>query len=89
MRLSIDEVIHFTSFIRRAGNEGQLGSINIYGTDPLGYSSDDLGGDPYYGYVTLAFEDEGGEEHEIVFEDTTKHHVNEAMWRLADALPIT
>jgi len=89
MRLSIDEVIHFTSFIRRAGNEGQLGSINIYGTDMQECSSDESGEDPYYDYVTLAFEDEDGDVHEVVFEDTTKHHVNEAMWRLADALPIT
>ena len=52
-------------------------------------SSDESGEDPYYDYVTLAFEDEDGEEHEISFSDTTKHHVHEAMWRLADALPIT
>jgi len=89
MRLSIDEVIQFTSFIRRAGNEGQLGSINIYGTDMQECSSDESGEDPYYDHVTLAFEDEDGDVHEIVFEDTTKHHVHEAMWRLADALPIT
>ena len=63
MRLSIDEVIHFTSFIRRADNEGLLDAgINIYGTDPLGYSMDPRGDDPYYRYVTLAFEDEDGEE---------------------------
>ena len=91
MRLSIDEVIHFTSFIRRAANEGQLGSINIYGFhhDIQECSSDESGEDPYYDYVTLAFEDEDGDVHEVVFEATTKHHVNEAMWRLVDALPIT
>ena len=91
MRLSIDEVIHFTSFIRRAANEGQLGSINIYGFhhDIQECSSDESGEDPYYDYVTLAFEDEDGEVHEISFSDTTKYHAHQAMWRLEAALPIT
>ncbi len=89
MRLSIEEVIDFTGFIRHADSEGQLGSINIYGTDMQECSSDESGEDPYYNYVTLAFEDQDGEEHEISFSDTTKHHVHVAMWRLVDALPIT
>ena len=46
MRLSIDEVIHFTSFIRRADNEGMLGSIDIYGIDMQKCSSDEGGEDP-------------------------------------------
>ena len=90
MKLSIDEVIHFTSFIRRADNEGLLDAgINIYGTDPLGYSMDPRGAAPYYRYVTLAFEDEDGEEHEISFSDTTMYLAQQAIWRLVDALPIT
>ena len=89
MKLSIDEFIHFTTFIRHAANEGQLGSIIIYGTNVKGYSSDESGEDPYYDYVTLAFEDEDGEVHEISFSDTTKYHAHQAMWRLEAALPIT
>jgi hypothetical protein len=89
MKLTVDEFIHFISFVRRSDNEGQLGSINIYGTDMQECSSDEDGFDPYYKWVSLSFEDEDGEEHEIAFEDTTKYTVNEAMWRLVDALPIT
>jgi len=89
MKLSIDEVVHFAAFIRHAANEGQLGSIEIYGTDMQGYSSDESGEDPYYDYVTLAFLDEDCEEHEISFSDTTMYLAQQAIWRLVDALPIT
>ena len=89
MKLSIDEVVHFAAFIRHAASEGQLDSIHIYGTDIQGCSSDESGEDPYYDYVTLAFENEDGEEHEITFSDTTMYHADQAMWRLVGALLIT
>jgi hypothetical protein len=88
MKLTIEEVVQFISFIRRADNESQLSSISFYGTNELGYSADEAGEDPYYDWVTLWFEDDDGETHEIGFPNTTLYKAHEAMWNIVDAIPI-
>ena len=88
MKLTIEEVVQFISFIRRADNEGHLDSINTYGWNDLGYSADEAGEDPYYDWVALTFEDEEGEEHEFGIPNTTLYKARQAIWKIADAIPI-
>jgi hypothetical protein len=89
MKLTVDEFIHFTSFIRRADDNGMTSNIQMHWGSETGGSSDPLGEDPYFDQISLSFEDDEGEEHEIVFENTTPHTVWESLWSISDAIPIT
>lgn len=88
MKLTIEEVVQFINFIRRADNEGQLSYIRLYGTNELGHCADEAGEDPYYEWATLSFEDEEGEEHEFSLPKATLYKAHEAMWNIVDAIPI-
>ena len=78
MRLTIEEATAFINFVRRADSEGQLSSVDCWGSGDTGSSSDEWGDDPYYEWVTLHFMDGEEEEHEISFSDTTCHFAHEA-----------
>ena len=86
MRLTIEEAIALIKFVRHTDHEEQLDYIECYGTDIQGCSSDESGEDPYYDYVTLAFDNEDGEEHEITFSDTTCTLAWEALWKMVGVL---
>ena len=88
MRMTTDEMAEFINFIRRANNERQLSNIECWGSGDTFSSSDEMGEDPYYEWVTLYFMDEEGEEHEIRFSDTTCHFAREALWKMVDVIGI-
>ena len=85
MRLATDEIINFINFIRTAEKADALDYVNCYGSGDTFGSSDEMGEDPYYEWVTLYFENRG-EEHEITFSDTTCYFARTAMWRLYENL---
>jgi len=82
MRLTVEEMVEFIRFTRRADNNGQLSYIDCYGVGDTFGSADEMGEDPYYERVILSFTDDEGEEHEISFSDTTCHLAREALWNL-------
>ena len=86
MRLTTDETINFIKFIKTAAKANALDFIDCYGSGDTFSSSDEWGDDPYYDWVTLYFEDENEEEHEITFSDTTCYFARTAMWRLYENL---
>ena len=88
MRLTVNEMAEFIGFIRRADNEGQLSNVDCWGSGDTGSSSDEMGDDPYYEWVTLHFMDSEGEEHEVSFPDTTCYFAREAMWKMVDAIGV-
>ena len=69
MKITVDEFIEFVEFIRGAINNDMLDSINVEGTlidVHQAASSDPMGEDPYYDYVTLSYEDGHGRIDEFV-----------------------
>ena len=82
MELTIEDVVELIGFARNAVATGQE-SLDIYGTNELGYSADEAGEDPYYEWVTLYFSD--GDD-DYTFANTTRYKARVAMMDVIKAI---